>query len=92
MAGCSIDSMKTAGMSKGGCSLSKLCAGRKRESGVWKYFTYDAVNNKSVCMVKSTQKEGFVASNCGLRLAGKNPTNLKVRSIICLLKPHVPTG
>ena len=37
-------------------------------------FTYDAIKNKSVCMVslvKSRQKEGSVASYCGLRLAGK---------------------
>ena len=33
-------------------SLSKLMAGRKRESGVWKWFDYDENRDKSVCLVK----------------------------------------
>ena len=39
-------------------------------SAVWRYFTYDAVPNKSTCLV---EKDGH---QCGKQTAGKNVTNL----------------
>ena len=32
-------------------SLSKLLAGRKRDSAVWEFFTYDQTTGKSTCNV-----------------------------------------
>ena len=40
-------------------------SGRKKQNAVWKYFSYDAVSNKSTCNV------------CNRDLAGDNSTNLK---------------
>ena len=40
-------------------------SGRKKQSAVWKYFSYDAVSNKSKCNI------------CNRDLAGDNSTNLK---------------
>ena len=50
-----------------------MFAGRKRDSQVWKHFKYDIGVNKCKCMVldDKTNKE------CGVLVAGKNPTNLK---------------
>lgn len=48
----------------------KLTSGRKRESAVWRNFTYDAVPNKSKCLV---EEDGHP---CGKQIAGKNGTNL----------------
>ena len=39
-------------MSKAGVGLSKMFAGRKRESLVWNSFKYDVTTNKSVCLEK----------------------------------------
>ena len=51
--------------------LQQLLAGRRRESGVWKYFNYVSENDKSRCTF-------FVANRqCGILIAGENPTNLK---------------
>jgi hypothetical protein len=54
-------------------SLSKLMAGRKRESCVWKWFDYDEKIDKTACLVKL--KTGKL---CTMLLSGKNSTNLKV--------------
>lgn len=54
-------------------SLSKLMAGRKRESGAWKWFDYDEKIDKTACLVKL--KNGKL---CTMLLSGKNSTNLKV--------------
>ena len=51
-------------MIKNGC-------GRRIESEVWSYFKYDAVTNRSSCVVESDGKA------CGKTFTGKNPTNLK---------------
>ena len=56
-------------------SLSKLLAGRKRESGVWKWFIYNEQKDKSVCQA-AVDVDG--TKKCFAALAGKNPTNLKV--------------
>jgi hypothetical protein len=45
----------------------KVGCGRRSESDVWTYFKYDAVANRSKCIV---QDNGVV---CGKELAGKNP-------------------
>jgi BED zinc finger len=47
-------------------SLSKLLAGRRKESPVWDYFDYNSETNKSKC------------KECAVLLSGKNPTNLTV--------------
>lgn len=51
-------------MIKNGC-------GRRIESEVWSYFKYDAVTNRSSCVVESD------GTACGKTFTGKNPTNLK---------------
>jgi hypothetical protein len=54
-------------------SSVQLFSGRKRESGVWGHFSYNANNRKSQCnVVDETTKKP-----CGMCIAGKNPTNLK---------------
>jgi hAT family C-terminal dimerisation region len=50
-------------------SLSKLMAGRKRESGAWKWFDYDEKIDKTACLVKL--KTGKL---CTMLLSGKNST------------------
>ena len=65
-------------MSKAGVGLSKMFAGRKRESLVWNYFKYDVTTNKSVCLAKKDSNVDGAINQCGFQLAGKNPTNLKV--------------
>jgi len=52
-------------------SLAKLLAGRKKDSPVWEFFVYDAIENKSKCKALDSKK-----SECGVELSGKNPTNL----------------
>ena len=46
--------------------------GRPKSSGVWQYYKYSLDNNNSECTV-------IVANQaCGKKIAGRNPTNLKV--------------
>jgi hypothetical protein len=53
-----------------------MFAGRKKECEVWRWFEYKADLDKSVCLViVNDEKE----ERCGFKLAGKNPTNLKVK-------------
>jgi hypothetical protein len=54
-----------------------MFAGRKKECEVWKFFQYRTDIGKSVCL--AINEEGV---ECGVNLAGKNPTNLKV-SLSC---------
>lgn len=49
----------------------KLFSGRKRENSVWQYFKYDAVVNKSTCLVSIADDK-----KCGRFISGKNTTNL----------------
>ena len=62
-------------------SLSKLLAGRKRESGVWKYgngsFT---ISRKDISVCQATVDDDGTKKCCAA-LAGKNPTNLKVGNL-----------
>lgn len=53
-------------------SFSQMFAGRKRESSIWDYYEYDDKTEKSICKVCDATS-GRV---CGLKLAGKNATNL----------------
>lgn len=46
--------------------MFKPSSGRKPESGVWKYYAYEASTDKSRCQIDS----------CGALLKGKNATNL----------------
>jgi len=48
-------------------SLSRLMAGRTRDSTVWKFFEYDASTGKSACMVQSEGNE-CVLLNCLVRI------------------------
>lgn len=50
-----------------------MFAGRKKESEVWKWFQHDNVSDRSTCLAKTAD-----GKSCELKLAGKNPTNLKV--------------
>ena len=56
-------------------NIQRLLAGQKRESAVWKYFNYIELPNqkdaKCRCIVVKNGKQ------CGILLAGKNPTNMK---------------
>jgi hypothetical protein len=47
-----------------------MFSGHKNDSSVWRYFSYD---DRSTCQVKTKDDK-----ECGVKLAGKNPTNLKV--------------
>jgi hypothetical protein len=65
-------------------SLIKLLSGRKRESVVWEYFSYEQDNDKSRCTVLNEKGE-----LCNVRIAGKtymsyryqpeSPKPLKIR-------------
>ena len=57
-------------------NLSKVFAGRKKESEVWNYFEYQADIDKSVCLVAMENNQ-----ICAVKLAGKNSTNLKVHAL-----------
>lgn len=46
--------------------------GRKRVTPIWDYFEYDSDSNTSKCLSVKGRKV------CGVRLKGKNPTNLKM--------------
>ena len=64
--------------------MFKSNSGRKFESCIWKYFTYDAATDKSKCILKSQCGDNDRA--CGQVLVGKNATNLKYH-----LKSHHKT-
>ena len=53
-------------------SLSRLLAGRKRDSSVWKFFIYNEKTDKFTCLVQDKNNEGA----CGSNLTGKNSSNL----------------
>lgn len=52
-------------------SLSKSLAGRKRDSALWDFFSYDAHDSKSSCLVVDEKTK--VA--CGTQFKGKNTSN-----------------
>lgn len=52
--------------------LVRQFSGRKRGSGVWQYFSYDAQQRRSRCTVSTP-----TGSLCNMYVATKNPTNLK---------------
>jgi len=58
-------------------TFSQMFAGRKRESIVWKHFQYNVANNKSMCTVLDEKGE----RECGVLVAGKNPTNMKAHLV-----------
>ena len=64
--------------------MFKVNCGRKFESCIWKYFTYDAATDKSKCVI--LMKTGYTDTACGQVLVGKNATNLKYH-----LKSHHKT-
>lgn len=45
--------------------------GRKRDSAVWKCFEYDETTKMSTCLLSVGE------NNCGKKIKGKFPTNLK---------------
>jgi hypothetical protein len=53
-------------------SLSRLQAGRKKESRVWDYFSYQPEAGKSKCVVVVPKGD----KECGVILAGKNSTHM----------------
>ena len=55
-------------------SLSRLLAGRKRDSPVWDFFNFDEATGKSTCQVglETGRNNGI----CGTALAGKNTSNM----------------
>jgi len=53
-------------------SLIQQFSGRKRASCVWRYFKYDEKQDKSRCIVVSSN-----GSACDVLVATKNATNLK---------------
>ena len=48
-----------------GASLSRLMAGRKRDSTVCKFFDCDASTDKSACMVQSEGTTKYHEHDCG---------------------------
>lgn len=63
--------------------LKKGC-GRKSDSGVWKYFSYDRASDKTRCLIELDNKsdsngssEAVEKRKCDALLCGNNATNLK---------------
>lgn len=55
-----------------------MSSGRKVDDAVWKFFTYEASSDKSVCTVSlSEDGDGSATRKCGAVIKGKNTTNLK---------------
>lgn len=54
-------------------TLVQLLSGRKKESSVWDYFSYDSTANKSRCTVPND-----IGEPCGFLMAGKKTSNLKL--------------
>ena len=52
--------------------MIKNGAGRRQESVVWLHFSYDAVANRTTCIVADGE-----GKRCNTELTGKNPTNMK---------------
>jgi len=52
----------------------KPTSGRHKESKIWNYFEYDAVTDKSKCLVS---KDSAMMETCFKLLSGKNSTILK---------------
>jgi len=52
--------------------MIKNVAGRRQESEVWQHFAYDAVANRTKCIIQSSD-----GKPCNTTLTGKNPTNMK---------------
>lgn len=52
--------------------MIKQGCGRRQESEVWSHFKYDAVVNKTRCIIL-----GAESKQCGKELTGKNPSNMK---------------
>jgi hypothetical protein len=59
-------------------NLIRMFSGRKKDATVWQWFAYDEVSAKSTC--SAVTKDG---NSCRVKLAGKNPTNMKVNLIKC---------
>lgn len=53
-------------------SLVKLLSGRKRDSVVWEYFSFEEATQKSLCLVMNLTSD----KPCGTILSGKNSSNL----------------
>ena len=77
----SSDSATPAPSPASTCSDPSPPPGRPKRSSVWKYFSYDKDNNKSVCQLEVTRDHGDCGGPsvevCGVAIAGKYPTNLK---------------
>jgi hypothetical protein len=56
-------------------SLSKTLAGRKCDSSVWDFYCFDENANKSTCLC-SVGGKTETAKTCGIKLTGKNSSNL----------------
>jgi hypothetical protein len=50
--------------------------GRKRDSAVWNYFSFDSESNKSKCLVAEKELEN--SPICGRLIGSRKPTNLKM--------------
>ena len=56
--------------------IAHVCWSKKRVQCMAQWFTYDDIQAKSTCLALTTD-----GKDCGRKLAGKNPTNLKVGNI-----------
>jgi hypothetical protein len=54
-------------------ALSKSICGRKRESEIWEWCSYEEGLNRTTCLVVN-EKTGL---ECRAIFSGKNPSNLK---------------
>jgi hypothetical protein len=58
--------------------MFKVTSGRKVDDAVWKFFTYEASSDKSVCTIRLSENgDGSATRKCGAVIKGKNATNLK---------------
>jgi len=48
-------------------NLVRMFSGRKKDSSVWRYFSYDDESDRSTCQVKTIKDD----KECGVELAGK---------------------
>lgn len=61
-------------------SLTQLLSGRKRESGIWKYFTYKADKDRSQCTVLAEK-----GSACGHEVSGKKVSDSQSQPHVSLI-------
>jgi hypothetical protein len=66
----------------------RINSGRKKESNVLRYYTYNDVTDRSSCKVVNVKS----GKQCTVQLSGKNATNLKTHLSRFHIKGRVSTS